>query len=94
MTRYLDRERRDWRCRLHRLVRRFNALMAGAVLVLVLVLPSSASAAPVCPNGGQPDGRGRCVYQPAGMTCAWPARIVRVGRVALCWRPAPGEVQP
>ncbi len=86
MQRQYDRERRDWRCRLHRLVRRFNALLAAAVLALVLalVLPSVANAAPTCPNGGQPDGRGRCVYQPSGMTCAWPARIVRIGRVALC----------
>ena len=68
--------------RLHRLPAQVKVV--AAVLALVLVLPSVAIAAPTCPNGGQPDGRGRCVYQPAGMVCAWPARIVRIGRVALC----------
>lgn len=57
---------------------------------LALAAPQVASAAERCPNGGQPDGRGRCVYQPAGMTCVWPARLVKVGTVVLCWQA--GEV--
>lgn len=51
--------------------------------LLALLLPQTASAVPRCPNGGAwtPNG---CAYEPAGMTCAWPFRLVKVGKVALC----------
>ena len=62
------------------------SLGVAAALSAPLAVPAPAQAAERCPNGGQPDGRGRCVYQPAGMVCAWPARLVKVGTVVLCWR--------
>lgn len=61
-------------------------LSLGVAAALSAPLAAPAQAAERCPNGGQPDGRGRCVYQPAGMVCAWPARLVKVGTVVLCWR--------
>ena len=75
--------------------RRWRAIINAALtlaLAGVLVAPGAVFAAPRCP-GGQPDGRGRCAYRQPLMTCGWPARIVRIGQVAVCWRPAP-EVQP
>ena len=62
------------------------SLGVAAALAASLGVAAPAQAAERCPNGGQPDGRGRCVYQPAGMVCAWPARLVKVGTVVLCWR--------
>lgn len=58
-------------------------MMIVCAMVVTLVTPQTASAAPRCPNGGTwtPNG---CVYEPAGMTCAWPFRLVKVGKVALC----------
>ena len=62
-----------------------------ALLAAILVQPATANAAPRCPNGGTwtPNG---CVYEPAGMTCAWPFRLVKVGKVVMCvkWE----KVQP
>ena len=88
MTAYRDRERRDWRAHLHNLVRRWRALMLAA-LVLAVLLPSAANAAPRCPNGGTATPHG-CSYVLPGMTCAWPLRLVKVGNVAYCWYTAPG----
>lgn len=57
---------------------------AGAVLMLALLV-QSAAAAPRCPNGGQPDGRGRCTYIAGGDICGSP--LSAGGHV--CRRPAP-----
>ena len=92
MTAQSRSNRYAWRRRTRRLMSFINALLAMA-MAAVLVLPGVASAAPRCPGSGEPDGRGRCAYQLRRETCAWPARIVRIGSVAYCWRPAP-EVQP
>lgn len=60
-------------------------------LLATLAAPAVANAAPHCPGGiWTPNS---CIYQPDGMTCAWPFRLVKVGKVALCIRQA-GEVQP
>ncbi len=88
MTRYMDKDRRDWRAKLHRLIRRYRALLAVAVLLAGL-LPSAANAAPRCPNGGTATPQG-CSYERPGMTCAWPLRVVKVGNVAYCWITEPG----
>ncbi len=94
MTTYNRSDRYSWRRYARRLVWRINYVLAFCLVALAL-LSQPAQAAPRCPGGGQPDARGRCTYRdPAGgMTCVWPARIVKVGKVAVCWRPAP-EVQP
>ena len=92
MTTYNRSDRRHWRCHLRRVVWRINYLLI-LCLVWLALLAQTVQAAPRCPGGGQPDGRGRCAYRQPSMTCAWPARIVRIGQVAVCWRPAP-EVQP
>lgn len=86
MTTYNRNERYSWRRYARRLVWRINYLLAALVLAAVL-LPGVASAAPRCPGNGQ------CTGQPAGMVCAWPYRLVKVGNVAVCIRTAP-EVQP
>lgn len=89
MTRYMDKDRRDWRARLRTLRRRFNALLAALVLLAVLA-PKPTTAAPRCP-GGDATPRG-CSYQIDRDTrCAWPMRWVKVGNVTLCIRL---EVQP
>jgi hypothetical protein len=68
-----------------------KCMMIVCAMVVTLVTPQTASAAPRCPGGiWTPNG---CVYEPAGMTCAWPFRLVKVGKVALCIRQA-GEAQP
>lgn len=90
MTMQSRSNRYYWRQRNRRLMSLINALLA-AVVLLAVILPSVASAAPRCP-GGTATPRG-CSYELPGMTCAWPLRLVRVGLVAYCWRPAP-EVQP
>lgn len=62
------------------------ALLAGAVA-------DAADAAGACPGGEPPNGRGQCVGQPdAGTVCAWPARLVKVGKVLVCvrWLAGPG----
>lgn len=89
-NRTTDRKRLRYRRR--RWQRTINALLALAVALAILVATAPVvQAAPACPNGtATPHG---CVYQPTGMTCAWPARIVRIGNVAICWRPG-AEVQP
>lgn len=60
--------------------------VATAVLVALFLLcwPLVAQAAPRCPNGGTPTPGGGCVYQPTGMTCAWPFKLVKVGNVTIC----------
>lgn len=95
VTIYSKRQRYEWRRRTRRLVWRVNLLLAMTVALLVLMVAATApaQAAPRCPCGGQPDRRGRCTYSLPTMTCAWPARIVKIGQVAVCWRPA-AEVQP
>lgn len=90
MSIYGKRERYDWRCRARRLALRINVLLAAASIAL---LASSVSAAPRCPGGGAPDARGRCAYQLRGENCAWPAKLVRIGSVTVCWRAA-AVVQP
>lgn len=91
MSKQTKTERYQWRRRAVRICRFVNALLAALVLAAVM-LPGVASAAPRCP-GGTATPRG-CIYQPDPATvCAWPWRVVRVGKVALCVRVAP-EVQP
>lgn len=92
MTVYKRSERRQWRCQLRRFAWRFNYVVV-LCLVWLALLVQSVHSAPRCPGSGEPDARGRCAYRQPAMTCAWPARIVRIGQVAVCWRPAP-EVQP
>ncbi len=87
MTAYRDCDRRAERARLHRIIRWCRAFLA--VLVLAVLLPSAANAAPRCPNGGTATPNG-CSYERPGMTCAWPLRLVKVGNVAYCWYTAPG----
>lgn len=56
------------------------ALLAGAAVGV-------ADAAPACPGGEPPNGRGQCVGRPdAGTVCAWPARLVKAGKVLVCLR--------
>lgn len=87
---------RSARQRLHYRLRRWqriiNTLLAlSIVLALLLAVAPVAQAGTRCPGGtATPDG---CSYELPGITCAWPLRLVRVGNVAYCWRPAP-EVQP
>lgn len=69
MTRYMDKDRRAERGRLHRLMLRFNFWFA--VLVLAVLLPSVASAAPRCPGGGGADAERLFVPDR-------PAHVVRV----------------
>lgn len=91
MTTYNRSDRRHWRHTLRRVAWRVNLLLA--VLALALVVASTpARAAPRCPGGtATPQG---CIYQPDPLTvCAWPARLVRLGKVAVCIRQA-AEVQP
>ena len=92
MTTYDRSARQHLHYRLRRWQRIINALLAlSLVLAFLLALAPVASAAPRCPGGtATPNG---CSYELPGMTCAWPLRLVRVGNVAYCWRPAPG-VQP
>lgn len=87
-------QRLSWRARCRRWQRTINAFLALAVvLAILLAVAPVAQAAPRCPNGGTPTPQG-CIYQPDPRTvCAWPFRIVKVGRVTLCVRQA-GEVQP
>lgn len=47
MTRYYDRDRRDWRARLHAFRRRLNALLCALLLLAVLLAPSVAQAGTV-----------------------------------------------
>jgi len=61
-------------------------------MLATLATPQAASASQRCPNGGTATPHG-CTYELPGMTCAWPLRLVRVGNVAYCWKPAP-EVGP
>ena len=91
MTTYNRRDRYGWRSRCRRLIWQINWLLA--LLAVAILMATTAHAAPRCPGGGQPDGAGRCAYRQPSMTCAWPARIMRIGNVTVCWRPAP-EVQP
>lgn len=95
MSIYGKRQRYDWRRRARRLLFRINGLLACIVLLALLALlaTTSANAAPRCPGGGTPDARGRCAYTLSGETCAWPAKLMRVGNVAYCWKSAPA-VQP
>lgn len=89
MTMQSRSNRYYWRQRNRRLMSLINALLAALVL-LAVILPSVASASPRCPGGtATPHG---CVYQPAGMTCAWPL-IINGERVTWCVRYA-AEVQP
>ncbi len=88
MTAYLHRERRAWRHQLRRLVWRFNLALSVLVLLLVL-LPSVANAAPRCPGGGTATPRG-CAYAVRGRPSIWPVRI-GVERYAVAIDP---EVQP
>ena len=93
MTANKRSERRHCRYWLRRVVWRWNLLLATLALLAVVWLAQAgvASAAPRCPGGtATPHG---CSYELPGMTCAWPLRLVQVGLVAYCWRPAP-EVQP
>lgn len=72
-----------WRQRTRRLMSLINALLATIVLLAVL-LPSAASAAPACP-GGQATPSG-CSYQiDADTVCVWPM-LVNGQRVAWCIR--------
>lgn len=86
MTMQSRSNRYYWRQRTRRLMRVINALLATIVLLAVL-LPGLASAAPLCPNGGTATPHS-CTYQPAGMTCGWPMRI-NGERVTYCVRYAP-----
>jgi len=94
MTTYNRSDRQRLRYRLRRWQRVINAMLALAVvLAILLAFAPVAQAAPRCPNGGTPTPQG-CIYQPDPRTvCAWPFRIVQVGRVTMCVRQA-GEVQP
>lgn len=61
----------------------------AAAVVALLVNAGTVSASQRCPNGGQPDGRGRCVYVWREATC------VRVGGLVWCsTTQQEGEVQP
>jgi len=89
MTTYNRSDRQRLRYRLRRWQRAINYLLAGVAVAVLLAPPTPASAAPRCPNGGQPDGRGRCIYVWRGATC------YRVGSVVWCITPAQaGEMQP
>ena len=71
MTTYSHRERRQWRHQLRRLQWRINLLLSVLVLLLVL-LPSVASAAPRCPGGDwTPQG---CVHTVKKRVAVWPVR--------------------
>lgn len=87
MTAYLHRERRHWRYQLRRFAWRFNLALSVLVLLLVL-LPSVASAAPRCPGGTwTPQG---CVHIVGRRVAVWPVRI-GIERYAATIDP---EVQP
>lgn len=58
-------------------------MMIAMMLFVTMVTPNAAHAAPRCPNGGTATPHG-CTYELPGMTCAWPFRLVKVGKVALC----------
>ena len=54
--------------------------------MLTLSAPSTAQAAPACPNGARPTASGVCIRQLDRLTiCAWPAQIGG-DRTAVCSR--------
>ncbi len=67
MTRFYDRERRDWREHLHNLVRHWRALMLAALLLALLLAPGVAEAGTVvCRRRGTEPG----FYRGGGRTVA------------------------
>lgn len=84
MTTYNRNDRKRLRYRLRRWQRLINYLLAALVL-LALLQPAVASAAPACP-GGRATPRG-CHYVWRGLDCYW-----QPGRLAVCI--APLGVQP
>lgn len=84
MTMQSRSNRYYWPQRTRRLMSLITALLATIVLLAVL-LPSVASAAPRCPGGtATPHG---CSYQiDRDTVCSWPMHLVRVGQVAMCVR--------
>lgn len=59
MTTYNRRDRYGWRSRCRQLIWQINWLLA--LFAVAILMATTAHAAPRCP-GGQPDGRGGCVY--------------------------------
>lgn len=91
MTTYSRNDRYAWRQTLRRWRRIVNHLLAVLVTAVLLAPPAVATAAPTCPGGtATPHG---CSYEQPGMTCAWPLRLVKIGKVTFCLRQAP-EVLP
>ena len=87
MTMQSRSNRYYWRQRTRRLMSLINALLATIVLLAVL-LPSVASAAPRCPGGTATPGG--CSYQiDRDTACAWPLTL-NGRRVTWCIR----QVQP
>lgn len=88
MTMQSRSNRYYWRQRNRRLLRLINALLA-AMLLLAVLLPAVASAAPACPGGtATPYG---CVYVVRGRLAVWPVVWPDGGRYAVTIDP---EAQP